>query len=396
MNKNIELNIKYALVSAFYFMMVCGSGSYGYNFLKFSDFNISIIGIALTLISIIALVLQTFIAPIIDRSDKWTEKKLILVTIITSIVLYICMLMIPAGSILLLVITVIAAALTMAGMPYLNSLAFAYEQEGYKINYGIGRGIGSASYAIGGAIIGALVGFLGGADGMIVKVFPYYMIVTGTLAVLCLLTMKSPKKVEAEEEVVKISYGEFFAKYKKIVIVLVAMIMLFFTHMLINTYMIDVIQDIGGTTVDQGNAIFIQAMVELPTMFLFSLILKKVKVNTLLIFASVCYVLKHALICFAPNVPVFFIAMALQMLSYAVLVPASVYFAQENIDPADRNQGQAIMNATTTVGGLLASFFGGFLLSAMSVHGVLVLGLVITVLGAATMIIGVRSMKKAK
>ena len=60
MNKNFILNLKYALINAFYFMMVVGSGSYGYNFLKFSKFDTSIIGISLTLVSILALFIQTF------------------------------------------------------------------------------------------------------------------------------------------------------------------------------------------------------------------------------------------------------------------------------------------------------------------------------------------------
>jgi PPP family 3-phenylpropionic acid transporter len=397
MNKNFELNLKYALVNAFYFMLVCGSGSYGYNFLKYSEFDTSVIGITLTLVSVLALVLQTYMAPVIDRSEKWNEKKLILTTLIIAIILYAAMLVIPEGSFALLTVCVIGFALTVAGMPFINSLAFAYEQEGKKINYGIGRGIGSAAYAVGGAVIGGLVAWQGGADEMIVKIFPYYMIVTGILTVLCLLTMKDPKKVSAEHtEGSRISYREFFRKYKKITVVIAAMIMLFFCHMMINTYMIDVIKEIGGNTADQGNAIFIQAMAELPTMFLFALILKKFKVNTLMIFASVCYVLKHALICFAPSMPVYYAAMILQMFSYAILIPASVYFAEEHVAPQDRNQGQTVMNAATTIGGLLASLFGGILLSVMSVHGVLLIGLAATVIGAVLMFFGIRVLNKAE
>lgn len=397
MNKNFILNLKYALINAFYFMMVVGSGSYGYNFLKFSKFDTSIIGISLTLVSILALFIQTFMAPIIDRSDKWNEKKLILATMILSIALYACMFVIPAGSFLLLAVTIVGFAVTMSGIPSLNSLAFAYEQEGMKINYGVGRGIGSAAYAVGGALIGILVSWMGGADEAIVTIFPYYMIGTGLLTIGCLLTMKDPKKAEvpAEEKKEQISYGEFFRKYKKIIVVLIAMVMIFFCHMLINTYMIDIIKEIGGNTTDQGNAIFIQAMVELPPMFLFAVILKKFKVNTLMIFASVCYVVKHVLICFAPNMPVYFMAMVLQMFSYAILIPASVYFAEEHVAPEDRNKGQAVINAATTIGGLLASLFGGILLSVMSVHGVLLVGLTVTVLGAAMMIIGIQAVKKA-
>ena len=166
MNNNFSFNVKYALINAFYFMMVVGSGSYGYNFLKYSKFDTSMIGIALTCVSIIALIIQTSLAPIIDRSEKWNEKKLILATMAAAILLFACMILIPAGSMLLLVFAVLAFALAMSGIPYLNSLAFAYEQEGKKINYGIGRGVGSAAYAIGAALIGWLVSWLGGADDL--------------------------------------------------------------------------------------------------------------------------------------------------------------------------------------------------------------------------------------
>ena len=130
MNKNVGLNVKYALINAFYFMMVVGSGSYGYNFLKYSKFDTSVIGVALTFISIIALIIQTSLAPIIDRSEKWNEKKLILTTLLISIAFFVCMLAVPSGSVFLFILAVGPFAFTMSGIPYLISLAFAYEQEG--------------------------------------------------------------------------------------------------------------------------------------------------------------------------------------------------------------------------------------------------------------------------
>lgn len=396
MKMNRELNVKYAVINAFYFMLFCGSGSYGYNFLKFSGFSTALIGTALTFVSILTLVIQSWMAPIIDRSQTWNEKKQVLLAILAAVALYALMPFLPAGSMLLLAVSVIGFALTMSGMPFLNSLAFAYEREGEKINYGIGRGIGSAAYAIGGVVIGWLVSWQGGQNEMIVKVLPYYMIVTGLAAAGCLLTIKDPQKVKGDTPAAQeqISYLEFFKKYKKIFIPLSAIVMIFFCHMLVNTYMIDIIKEIGGNTADQGNAIFIQSIVELPTMALFTVILKKFKVNALMIFGCVCFVLKYLVIYFAADIPVFYLGMVLQMVSYAVLIPASVYFAEEYVAPEDRNQGQAIVSASTTVGGMLASFFGGILLSVLSGHGVLLVGVGITVLGTAVMILGIRILQK--
>ena len=71
-------------------------------------------------------------------------------------------------------------------------------------------------------------------------------------------------------------------------------------------------------------------------------------------------------------------------------IPGSVYFANENIDPEDRNKGQAIFGATATVGGLLASAIGGTLFSIMSVKGVLTVGLAATVIGMLLMMLGIK------
>ena len=149
--------------------------------------------------------------------------------------------------------------------------------------------------------------------------------------------MKDPKKVVKEDEKTKsISYPAFFRKYHQITLVLAALVLIYFCHMLVNTYMINVLENIGGNTADQGNAIFIQAMCELPPMFLFALILKKVDVDKLMAFGALAYIVKHALLCFAPNMAVFYIAMVLQMFSYAVIMPASVYFADKHVEVGER------------------------------------------------------------
>jgi len=47
-------------------------------------------------------------------------------------------------------------------------------------------------------------------------------------------------------------------------------------------------------------------------------------------------------------------AMVPQMLSFAILTPASVYFADKYVLSQDRNRGQALMGMTITVGGISA------------------------------------------
>lgn len=92
---------------------------------------------------------------------------------------------------------------------------------------------------------------------------------------------------------------------------------------------------------------------------------------------------------------VYYFAMVFQMLSYAIILPASVYFVDEYIASEDRNQGQAIMSASGTIGGLFASFIGGFLLSLLSVRETLYVGIAVAAVGVLLMLIGVKKLKKA-
>ena len=110
--------------------------------------------------------------------------------------------------------------------------------------------------------------------------------------------------------------------------------------------------------------------------------------------ATVFYSFKHILVAFCPNMYVFYFIMVLQMLSYAILLPGGVYLANEIVSAEDRNKGQAVIAAASTVGGLLASLIGGQLFTFMSVTAVMILGAAITVLGTVLMFVGVGTLKK--
>jgi PPP family 3-phenylpropionic acid transporter len=198
-----------------------------------------------------------------------------------------------------------------------------------------------------------------------------------------------------------ISIFQFFGKYSDVTLVVVSLVLMYFCHFIINTYMAKVIANIMGDAAGatgavesvQGNALFIAAMVELPTMFLFSKIIEKVSIHKVMIFAAAVWSLKHALTWLCPNVITLYIIMVLQMLSYAALVPALVYFANEIAEPQDRNKSQAIFAATATVGSLLASLAGGQLFQFMGVSSVLLIGVIASCIGTVLMFIGVRAVE---
>lgn len=396
-----NLNLKYALINAAYLMMLCATAGYAYNFLSQIGFPDGTVGIIISLISVCGVIGQTVSGSIIDKSEKLDEKTFISLSMIVTIILSGLLIIYKGQSILTIILVVIAFTSAAIGMPFLNSMAFIYEQEGQTINYGLGRGVGSAAYAVGSALLGRLWSW-GGKD-----ILPIYILVMAVLVFLSVRLMPTVNKQtavsESGEKVSQISYGEFFKKYNKIILVVVSLILMYFCHMLMNTYIAKVITNIIGAdaaaaagTVEgiQGTALFIQAMVELPTMFGFALLLKKFSVNKLLIIAAVVFSIKHIMILLCPNVPMLYASMVLQMFSYAIVVPAAVYFSNENVAAEDRNKGQAVMGVTATVGGLIASLVGGQLFQYMSTSSVLTIGVAASCIGTVLMIIGIRNSEK--
>ena len=112
-----------------------------------------------------------------------------------------------------------------------------------------------------------------------------------------------------------------------------------------------------------------------------------------MIFASIIWSVKHVLTWLCPNVIVLYMIMVLQMLSYAALVPALVYFANESVEAQDRNKSQAIFAATATVGTLLASLIGGQLFQFMSVSAVLFIAVIASCAGTVLMFIGIKAVE---
>jgi PPP family 3-phenylpropionic acid transporter len=106
--------------------------------------------------------------------------------------------------------------------------------------------------------------------------------------------------------------------------------------------------------------------------------------------ATIFYSIKHVLVLFCGSVPMFYGTMVLQMLSYAAIIPATVYLANEMVNEADLNKGQAVLATASTVGGLVASFIGGWMFQFLDVKLVITVGVISSIAGTILMIMSLR------
>lgn len=399
MKRVLSLDIKYALTQVLYFGSFCGLMGYASVYLLSKGVSNSLIGIILALVSVFSVFTQPALASFADK-NKHIELRTIInsflvVITVLSIILYMMGSVIPV----ILCLFVGIATLMTTLQPLLNSLAFEFEKYGIEINYGIARGLGSAAYALVSLGLGYLVEDFGPNQ------IPLVYIILNAIFIIVVYTYVVPKNQRIEvqtqqhnevEEGKQLTILQFCQTYKKFMVFIFGVVFVFFTHTIINNFFIQVIRPIHGTESHMGIAVFIAAIVELPAMGMFNIIRKKIDCTTLIKISVIMFAVKHAITFFATNMTLIYIAQFTQIAAYAIFIPASVYYVNEIIKKEDVIKGQSMVPMAMTGSGILANLIGGMLIDSIGVHNVLLIGVIISIVGAIIVIMSVEKKKIVK
>ena len=389
-----SLDIRYACIHGFYWMICCAMIGYASVFLLDKGFDNTTIGIVLSISNILAVFGQPAVASYMDKTSRLSLRMLISCILVVIIGLSLILSFLSGASIVMVVLTITVFTLMLTMQPFINSLTFAFEKNGIHINFGLARGIGSVAYAVMSLILGNIVAIFSP------ELLPFFYVGLSLCALLFVYTFYLPghkdEVIHEEKEEVhdQLSMGQFMKKYKTFMLLLVATVLLFFDHSVINNFFIQVVNHIGGNSADMGNAIFLAAVLELPTMALFTKFQKKLGCRQMMLISTIFFSVKHIVTYFAMNMFMIYVAQVMQMLAYAVFIPASVYYVSQLVEKHDMNKGQALVTGAMTLAGVFASLAGGVLLDALGVSKVLMIGAIISVLGTICMFVSVEDVDK--
>lgn len=386
MDSRKSLNIKYMASQIFYFGAFAAMMGYASVYLLHKGFSNSTIGIILSLCSILAVFMQPALASFADNHKNIEIRKIINTIVAIAIILSVALLVIPTNQTLIFILIVAIFSLETTIMPLINTLAFIFEKYGIQINFGIARGLGSVAYALTSMALGYIVGWFSP------DLLPICYVVFNALLFIVVHLFVLPKNAqivnadeesETEAEVQEnVSLLKFASKYKKFIVFLLGFVLVYFAHTIINNFFIQIVTNVGGNSSDMGNAVFLAAMLELPTMAYFTKLSQKVNCGTLIKASIVLFLAKHAITYLATNMVMIYIAQVLQMGAYALFIPASVYYVNCKVDNKDIVKGQSFVTTSMTMSGVFANIIGGILLDAVGVSEVLLIGVILSLIGA--------------
>ncbi len=409
------LNAEYGSIHATYWMAYAVVSSFASAFLLDRGYTNSEIGLIISVGSIVAVFLQPFMADLADRS-----KKVSLIGITQRVTVCIMVMMLycfiaDKASIALSVIFVMMIAWHTALQPLFNSLTFKLEESGHSINFGVCRAMGSLAYSALCAVLGTL------AENYGTQVLP----LTGELTLLLLLitlvlTKRDFKKAcrlrdtfdreqliaerhatkfedEIEHETLNgaedINLIQFVKRNKLFFLLNVGIMGIYFSNAIFNSFMLQIVENVGGNSEDMGRILSLMAFLEIPPMFLFETVHKKASTKRLLQLGAICFTLKIFCASIADSVFMVYVAQLFQLTSFGIFLPAIVSFINEIMDKGEAVKGQALFTIVTTVATIFATMTGGVILDFSGATILLIVSTVITAIGALFFCIVVEKIK---
>ena len=160
-------------------------------------------------------------------------------------------------------------------------------------------------------------------------------------------------------------------------------VLLFISHILLNNFTLQIIRTKGGGSSEMGVAMAIAALSELPTMLLFSFLLKRKGSWFWMRLTGFFFILKALGSCLCTGVESFYAVQLIQMLAWAVIAVASVYYINAVMEPEDAVKGQALYTMAYTLGSVLGALLGGRIIDALGVDAMLLFGTGSAIAGTA-------------
>lgn len=394
MDNTKQLNIEYFSLQSLFWMTYCMVVGFSVTYLLSCGYSNSEAGYILASANICALVLQPFFADLADRSKRINAMTIFLVSIVIIFVCSIGLFFISARSVLLTLIYVVMITLANAVIAFLTSVQYLMDRSKSKINFGLCRAGGSLCFAILSAVMGILIERIG------IKSIPTALfIITFLIIILCMYitrhrihtTYGSTNALTHKESS---SLLVFFKENPKFMVLSIGMLFIYYAHAFITNFTISIVRNVGGDHREMGYLIAFMALMELPGMIGFNEISHRFKVSSLLLFSMMMFSVKAIIVWLSPSLMTLTFGFALQVVSFALYIPASVQYANIMIDEKDTVKAQMMFNLMQTGGAVFSSIIGGWLIDFSGISHALLVGAILSCIGTTIAFTAIQNTKR--
>ena len=298
-------------------------------------------------------------------------------------------------NIVLSIVYVAILALMYSAQPLFNATCAKLNETGCDVKFGLGRSIGSICYALIVMVLGSLVANMG--EGILRTAG---IVTLAALVAVILLTDRSYGRAMAmkkgsasssaaagmgaagNDEAEEINLLQFIKRNGLFALLCVGVVVLYFQNNILNNFMLQILERVGGDAEDMGRIFSYMAAIEIPGLLFFEKLRKRFGCRRLIVFSAFAFFGKILAMYLAGSVAMVYVAQTFQLFCFSIFLSAMVAFTDEIMEKGEAVKGQALFIAATTVAGIFASVLGGVILDKSGPRLLLMICVITTLAGA--------------
>lgn len=368
-----------------YWITSCTFSGFMALYLSHYGVNDALVGITASLISLITILFQLGISTFSDNNSQVPLKKIILLIYLVMMGLVALLTLVPLPMLLLLLVYSITGGLVSSLPGLYNAQIIQFVNAGLPVNLGWPRGVSAMAYALFAFFLGLLL------ERYAAPILMPICLLLIVLAVLMVLIMPRPDQVLGGGPIE--SLAEIPAKTSFLELLKASRVMQFF--LLSGVFMAAgvsnnllflprVIASKGGSEAALGLAMFLQAGVEMPAMFLTPWLLRRFRARAILSLSLTMYFVKTLLIYLAPGIGTIYVAMSLSVFCFGLYGITSVYFVNDAVRKNEKVRAQSLVTSSSALAAILGNSAAGWV---VEVYGIDRLNLICVLLQAVAMLL---------
>ena len=389
-----RVNVMYALVQMTYWSLFAAFSGYQTALLLGRGFSSGQAGVFTAIRCLAGIFAQPLLGGWADRHPEVSLNRLLNSCLSAALAVNVLFYRTRPGFAGTALIFVVLGVLELNAYPLLDSMAVQFINVGLDVNYSLGRGLGSFAYAVTCVIMGRQAAALG-VETVLVTHGALLVVLIGLIAVYPRLpgeVRRPPAETEPPHSV-----REIVTSSPAFTWMLAAVFFALAAVMPIVGFMVNIITGRGGTETHLGWALFLMGASELPAALLFPHLWRRLGSQGMMGLAVIFMAVKPLCFALAPSLGWVLAVQPIQMLGYGLFTPANVYFANENVAPEDRAQGQSLKTVlTNSMGSLTGTLISGLIIDWGGIRAMLVFCIASGCVGLLFGIAAVRARRSAQ
>ena len=152
---------------------------------------------------------------------------------------------------------------------------------------------------------------------------------------------------------------EFARRHKLFLIITFGIFLMFYHHQIINYFMLQVFQNVGGDSADMGLYFSLMSLLEIPALVGFSKLNKRFSTAFLLKLGTIGLVLRGILMYVASSPLGVQLSLVVNPIGFPMFLGAIVRYINEIMDEGEAVRGQTMYVVVITTSAVISTFTGG-------------------------------------